>query len=73
LSRKFRWLLFSNPWKKPPLFFPGVGNTRVTFCDVSDEERARAALLKYCHLDTLALRSGKQPPLLEMFLFIPYI
>ncbi len=30
---------------------------RVTFCDVSEDERARvrAALLKYCHLDTLAL------------------
>jgi len=30
---------------------------RVTFCDVSDEERARvrASLLRYCHLDTLAL------------------
>jgi len=30
---------------------------RVTFCDVSDEERARvrAALLNYFHLDTIAL------------------
>ena len=37
--------------------FVSTEYVRVTFGDVSDEERTcvRAALLKYCHLDTLAM------------------